>query len=123
MKQLILLIFFPFMALGFSPEREIDTVNMLENPEKIFKKLKGLKIENKNFQKTLLRQKSYRPMEFQYSLTLGVILDLLPKNLKDMEDCITLQNVLIHSYGVDWNNMPTPTHHIWPAFSKICEQK
>ena len=110
----------PLFSMEFEPQIEIDKINMLETKEEIHTKLLKLKKDNRAFIKFLMKDKSYRPDEFNYSNILGLLLEKIPSDLSLMPPCRQLVENMISDYRVKWEFLEPPTHHIWKSFDKIC---
>ena len=111
--------------MGFAStklEIEIDKVNALKSKDKIFKALTQLKETTKAEKKKLLAEKSYNSTLFFYIVNLQEILKVLPEKISDIPQCSELHSQLMTNFKEEWNNMPSPTHHLWPAISKVCQK-
>lgn len=119
-------IFFAFFtatnlhAAEFRPEIAIDKINLLKNPKSIFTELKKLEKDNLSYKASIIKKKEYNAVAFHYTLTLEQLLKQIPDSFDQVPSCKTLQSQILNAYKDDWNNLPTPTHHIWHSFNKLC---
>jgi hypothetical protein len=124
MKSIITITLFllSFTALGkdFNQASAINKILMLKDPRKIHSELLVLKKKNKEFKIKLMKEKSYKPDKFHYTITLESLLEHIPSNLKTISSCKGLYETLKDEHKSTWAELEAPTHHIWPAFNQIC---
>ncbi|MDP7319689.1 MAG: hypothetical protein QF441_03730 [Bacteriovoracaceae bacterium] len=106
----------------YLPEKRINQINKLTNSKKIHQELIKLKKQNKKKLKKLEKEKTYLPNKYHYLITLDFLLDQIPARLNQMPTCKTLSLRLKNAYKTDWKDMPSPTHHLWVSFKKICKR-
>ncbi len=111
----------PSYAKDFKPKETIDKILNLNNPKDIHKNLIILKKENKKFIRTLLKEKSYKPVIYDYATTLEILLDNIPHKVEFMPTCKSLREKMLSDYKTTWEHLSPPSHKIWPVFQKICK--
>jgi glycosyltransferase involved in cell wall biosynthesis len=107
-------------AKDFDQVGEINRILKLKKPVIIHRALLELKDKNQHFKIKLMKQKSYKPDKFHYTITLENLLKHIPFNLKNINSCQGLYEVLKDEHKSTWAELEAPTHHIWPAFNQIC---
>jgi hypothetical protein len=124
MKQFVALIFLFSLNLSFAKDfdqvGEINKILKLKNSIEIHKSLLELKKKNKDFKIKLMKEKSYKPDRFHYTVTLENLLKHIPYDFKNMNSCRGLYEILKDEHKSTWAELEAPTHHIWPAFNQIC---
>lgn len=117
--MLLLLTNFAY-AIDMKMELEIDKLNEMNTKKEIFFGIQALKVKNKIFRAKILASEDYLPESFHYSLTLEALLKQIPSKIEDVPSCSELHARILDTFKEEWNDLPKPTHHIWPAFNKLC---
>ncbi len=104
----------------FDGEKRIREINKLVDKNKIHQALLELKKDNLHYKKTLMKEKSYKPALFYFTINLELLLNKIPHNLDLISSCSQLKKDIIHGEKEKWEELDPPTHLIWKSFKKIC---
>lgn len=132
MKFLKLFVFNLFVSVILLPvnsfakntvkELDLDSILKLQDKTEIHRSLLRLKKKNLAFNKTILKESSYRPAVYNFSNTLEIILDRIPAKLALIPNCKELKIAMASDYKVEWEQLEEPTHKLWPAIEKLCSK-